>query len=136
MDYDFLPEHFNKCGEVISKWSREKGFWDGQEAISNITARAEMDAIPESELKRLELAVQAEKIALMHSELGEALEAVRHGNPPDDKLPQFDGLTVELADAIIRILDFAGNYRLPIGEAISEKMKFNLQRAYKHGKSF
>lgn len=29
----------------------------------------------------------AVSIALMHSELSEALEAERHGNPPDDKVP-------------------------------------------------
>ena len=29
------------------------------------------------------------KIALMHSELSEALEADRAGNPPDDKIPSF-----------------------------------------------
>ena len=76
------------------------------------------------------------RIALMHSELSEALEADRKGNPPDKHLPEFDSITVELADTIIRILDFAGGYDLPIGEALVKKLEFNKTRPHKHGKSF
>ena len=74
-----------------------------------------------------------ELIALMHSELSEALEALRHGNPPSDHIPEFSGVEEEFADVIIRILDMsrARNYR--IGEAIIAKMAFNDGRAHKHG---
>ena len=46
-----------------------------------------------------------EMIALMHSELSEALEAERHGNPPSDHIPKFSGMEEEFADVIIRIMD-------------------------------
>jgi NTP pyrophosphatase (non-canonical NTP hydrolase) len=69
----------------------------------------------------------------MHSELSEALEALRHDNPPDDKIPNFSGLEAELADVIIRIMDFSAHYNLAIAEAILAKIEFNKTREFKHG---
>ena len=77
-----------------------------------------------------------EIIALMHSELSEGLEADRKGRPADDKVPQFDGLTAELADTVIRIMNFAGEERLPVGAAIIAKMRMNETRPPKHGKAY
>ena len=42
----------------------------------------------------------------------------------------------ELADLIIRALDFAGYHQLRLGEAILAKMTFNLNRPFKHGKKY
>jgi len=78
----------------------------------------------------------AEAIALMHSELSEALEAMRAGNPPDDKIPSFSGVEAELADVIIRIMDFSAGAGHDVAGAIIEKIKFNKTREHKHGKLF
>jgi len=69
-----------------------------------------------------------EVVALMHSELSEALEADRK-NLMDDKLPHRDGREVEFADCIIRILDTAAAHGMDLAGAIIEKNRFNQQRA-------
>lgn len=69
-----------------------------------------------------------EVVALMHSELSEALEADRKGLM-DDKLPHRDGREVEFADCIIRILDTAGALGLDVAGALIEKNRYNRQRA-------
>lgn len=69
-----------------------------------------------------------EVVALMHSELSEALEADRK-SLMDDKLPHRDGREVEFADCIIRILDTAAALGLDVAGAMIEKNRFNRIRA-------
>lgn len=110
----FKPNLANVIDDAVTQThatAKEKGFWDEDRN-------------------------DAECIALMHSELSEALEAMRHGNPPDDKIPEFSGVEAELADVVIRVLDYAGAKGLRLGEAIDAKMGFNETRPHKHGKEF
>lgn len=84
-----------------------------------------------------------EVVALMHSELSEALEADRKGLF-DDKLPHRDGREVEFADLIIRVLDTAASEGLDVAGALIEKNRYNMQRAdhkienrnQQHGKKY
>lgn len=69
-----------------------------------------------------------EVVALMHSELSEAVEADRKALM-DDKLPHRDGREVEFADLIIRVLDTCAALNLDVAGAIIEKNRFNKQRA-------
>ena len=68
-----------------------------------------------------------EVIALMHSELSEALEAARE-DLKDDKLPHRPGIEVEFADCVIRIFDTCGALGLDLAGAIIEKNRFNRTR--------
>lgn len=78
-----------------------------------------------------------EIIALCHSELSEALEEYRKGFGPrftyynDPGKPE--GIPTELADCMIRILDYCGHVGVDMEEIIREKHEFNKSRPYKHG---
>lgn len=81
----------------------------------------------------------AEAIALIHSELSEALEEDRSGMPlvyhnKGSKKPE--GVAVELADAVIRIADLCGYLKIDLEAVIAEKMAYNEGRPALHGKRY
>lgn len=73
------------------------------------------------------------ELALIHSEVSEVLEIYRRGDEPDPKVPGCTKVETELADVIIRCLDFAHKRGLRIGQAIAAKHAYNLARPYRHG---
>jgi len=84
-----------------------------------------------------ELERDEKALLLMHSEISEAVEYLRHGNPSSNHIPEFTGIEEELADVIIRVCNYAYAKNFRLGEAIIAKMKFNEAREYQHsGKKF
>ena len=94
-------------------------------------------------------ATPLEEIVLMHTELSEAVEDFRNGMSLNDfayldktndvttviydpKLKPI-GIPSEMADVIIRVLDFCGKHRIDIERAVLEKMAYNKTRPFKHG---
>ena len=71
-----------------------------------------------------------ELIALMHSELSEALEALRQTDESKNNIAE------EMADCVIRIGDFCKNKNIDLEKAIIDKMIVNKTRIKKHGKKF
>jgi len=71
---------------------------------------------------------KGELIALMHSELSEALEGERKGLM-DAHLPLRRSAEVELADLLIRVFDYAGAHGYDLAGAVMEKLAYNDMRA-------
>jgi len=96
---------------------------------------------------------QGNKLMLMVSELVEAHDEIRTGHAANEtyhpdapapgtittaevKLYKPEGVPSELADTVIRILDFCYTEKIDLGQIIEEKLAYNRTRAYKHGKQF
>ena len=80
----------------------------------------------------------AEQLMLIVTELAEACEAFRMGNPPCERpgMEQYSHAAEELADVVIRCLQMAGEHNIPLADVVMAKMAFNETRPVKHGKKF
>ena len=123
MENDKIADALRELQEEIHADNVKAGWWKDLTAIpeqSDLVRHARQGT-------RLGKAVVAEKLCLVHSEVSEAMEGARK-NLMDDKLPHRKMLEVELADAVIRILDLCGALELDLAGAIQEKRQFNQTR--------
>jgi len=102
------PMTVARLQEEIHRTAIEHGWWDRDRPIGEV----------------LMLAV---------TELAEAMEAHRDGNPASAKISAFSKVEEELADTIIRILDLAEGRGFDIEGALRAKMAYNETRPYRHG---
>lgn len=71
---------------------------------------------------------KGEMLMLIVSEIAEAMEGERK-DLMDTHLPHRKMVEVEFADAIIRMMDYAGAYGFDMDGAVQEKMAYNAIRA-------
>lgn len=112
---DLSAQILNELADICNAISTNKGFNDGpKRSFGDI-------------------------IALVHSELSEALEEYRNGHSyteiyyNDENPGKPEGIPIELADALIRILQFSSNENVDIGHAVALKIAYNETRPHKHG---
>lgn len=76
-----------------------------------------------------------EIVALIHSEVSEALEDYRIGltYPRYDASGKPVGLEFELADIIIRVMDYCEYVGIDLEAAMAIKHEYNESRSYRHG---
>lgn len=108
--------------EVVFANAKSKGWYDGIDVDRYRDGFAPVDWI----LMRL---------SLVHSEVSEAVESVRKGEPNfwirEDGKPE--GIGAELADVVIRCFDLAESLGIDIEAAIATKHAHNCRRPHRHG---
>lgn len=96
----------------IHTMAKEKGWWDEPRTLGDV-------------------------LCLVHSEISEALEEFRNGHAPDEiyfaESGKPEGVPVELADAVIRILDYFGYLGLSAEKVLQLKVDYNATRSHRHG---
>ena len=107
------------CQEAY-KNAFDHGFYDNSKTTEQ--ALISMGLELEAHSTQMKLA----KLALIGSEVGEAVRAVQHGDSA--------ALAEELADICIRVFDMCGWLGVELGNEIIRKMEINRARPYMHGK--
>ena len=113
----------NEMADAAYKNSTAKGFWDDHKS----------GPLPAETV--------ASKLALIHSEVSEALEDARDGKMKTRFLSETGkegkpvGFPSELADIIIRVGDLAARLGIDLEDEVTTKMVYNATRAHKHGRA-
>lgn len=107
----------NDLCKVCHENAENKGFWEDIREIY-------IEGMP---IRHYNNAI-ATRLALIHSEVSEALEALRKED--------MENFREELADICIRVFDLCGGLSIDLEDEIVRKIEKNKNRPYKHGKEF
>ena len=121
----------NTLVAVCHGLSTKAGWWTRKRKLSlfeRLVQRFAPGCVATTEPIPVDGLIVSQKLALIHSEVSEALEGDRKGLM-DDHLPDLKMFDVELGDAAIRLFDLAGAKRSNLGRAFVRKLQYNQRRA-------
>jgi NTP pyrophosphatase (non-canonical NTP hydrolase) len=120
----------NKLAKQNHKLALEKGFWEDE------TIKVSCHIYDHT----IEIESTEKKLLMVHGEISEAMEELRKDG--DCKKIYFskgrkpEGFGIELADAMLRIMDLAERRGINLEKCIRLKLKYNKTRPNKHGKRY
>jgi NTP pyrophosphatase (non-canonical NTP hydrolase) len=147
----------------IGQANAEKGFHDEGNRLRELRETADLWMLP-GELTNEQLNYYTARLALITTEVAEAIEELRNGGAvdatwysaktglgtlafdnresidhallPDGVSPKPEGVPSELADVVIRAFDFADEAGIDLAAIVDEKLAYNATRAKMHGRKF
>jgi hypothetical protein len=122
MDATRFCLEFNRVQASAHDINRRNGWWDDRSAYLD-------SGLPNAHANTV-----CALVGLAHTELSEAIEAARkHPQDTWSDSKTKDTMVRELAGTIVRVMDLAHAFRLPLGQAIVEELKANAARGFRHG---
>lgn len=114
--------HFRAVQQVAHHINVANGWWDDRRRLMT-------SGVPGAQAN-----VILACLALVTSEVAEAMEAVRKHDPNTwADAETKDTLVRELGGAVVRCMDLAGELDLPLAEAIRAEIDANAARGFRHG---
>lgn len=119
----------SQLSQGLFQWFRHQGFWpQNWEMGGPFNAASSENGNQRFHDAEYVSMKKAEKLALITTEISECVEAVRKGDVFNE--------AEELADALVRIFDYAGGFEINLADAFERKMYLNYQRPFRHNKKF
>lgn len=115
-----LPDTFDTLAEDIHSWARGKGFYDRERLVVRDALTGDVEGRP------VNPSLPSEKLMLIVSEVAEAQEALRDGDRAHE--------SEEVADILIRVLDYAAWRGISLDREVAAKMEKNEVRPRLHGR--
>jgi NTP pyrophosphatase (non-canonical NTP hydrolase) len=117
---------FNELAKEIHEGNAARGFWEGERKLTEVAMLTvcELSEAIEADRKKY----WSEKIHI---------DLLKHEFDKDFFFENIkDTVQDEIADAIIRILDFSHKFNIDLDFHIKAKLQYNASRPYKHGKTY
>ena len=114
------PMTLDDHAREIHEWARSKGFYDREQLVHHDPVTGNVEA------RLLNPSLPSEKLMLIVTEVAEVQEALRD----DDKENEAE----EVADILIRVLDYAAWRGINLDVELRVKMGRNRERPYLHGR--